>query len=128
MVAKSYFYLNKFFQARTEVESLLTQELDEDWKYQLLLFKGNILQAQKDLPEALKTYQKVLQEFPERSQKDKVALTVAVCYEEMSEFEKAIEVLAALRTSYEEPEFLDLRIKRLTQRKENMPGAKGLRK
>jgi len=59
---------------------------------------------------------------------DNVAMNIIVCYEELEAFDKAIERLEKMRPTYRDPEFIDLKIKRLKERKANLPGSRGLRK
>jgi tetratricopeptide (TPR) repeat protein len=128
-LAKSYFYLNDLDQAEHEVdEFLLSKDLDPKKKFELLTLKGNILLASKDLPNASKVYQKVLKEFPEFSRAENVAVTLAVCYEEMKDFKSAIELLTSVRSEHPTPRYIDSKIEKLKERQKNAPGAKGMRK
>ena len=56
---------------------------------------------------------KFLRNFPKNQQKENVALNLVVCYEELKDFGKAIDVLEGMREGYAHPEFLDVRIQRL---------------
>ena len=92
------------------------------------MLKAQTLVAAKKIPEAAALWELIMTTFPEKSKKENVALNLVVCYEDMKEFGKAIDVLERMREGYPHPEFLNLRIQRLKERKENMPGAKGLKK
>ena len=69
-----------------------------------------------------------MEKYPERAKADNVEMNIIVCYEEMEAFDKAIKRLEKLRSSYQDPEFIDLKISRLRERLANLPGSKGLRK
>ncbi len=127
-IAKSYYFLNNFFQAQSEIETLLKHNIIPEQKFETLLLRANILLATKKMDVAAETYLKIIQEFPERAKKESVALNLAVCYEEQKKFHEAISTLQGLRDSYSTPEFIDLRIKRLQERASYLPGAKGLKK
>ncbi len=127
-LAKSQFNLNNIDQALNELDVILSQSHSPDELYEARVLKANTEVTAKKLPEAAVQWQAILKDFPEKAAKENVALNLAVCYEEMREFGKAIEVLEKMREGYAQPEFLDLRIQRLRERQENLPGAKGLRR
>jgi tetratricopeptide (TPR) repeat protein len=127
-VAKSYFYLNNFYQAQTEVESALKLAAESPQRFDLMLFLGNVYYNTKKIDEAVKIYQELMQKFPNRAKAENVAMNIVVCYEEREQFEKAIEELMVIREEYPNPEFIDLKIQRLKERKANLPGSRGLRK
>ena len=127
-LARAHFYLNQFPAAQGEVEYSLKIVEDQDKKFDLLMFLGNIYFNTKKAESAVKVYEGLVKDFPERAQKENVAMNIVVCYEELEAFDKAIEKLEALRASYTDKEFIDLKIKRLRERKANQPGSKGLRK
>jgi tetratricopeptide (TPR) repeat protein len=127
-VAKSYFYLNNFYQAQTEVESALKLAGESPQRFDLMLFLGNVYYNTKRTDDAVKIYQELIQKFPNRAKAENVAMNIVVCYEEREQFEKAIEELMVIREEYPNPEFIDLKIDRLRERKANLPGSRGLRK
>lgn len=127
-IAKSNFYLNNFFQAESEVNSAIQMTDDKDKSFELLLFLGNVYYNTKRVPDAIKVYEDLLTRFPERAKTENVAMNIIVCYEDVEQFDKAIERLAAIKETFANPEFIDLKIKRLQQRKANLPGSRGLRK
>lgn len=124
-LAKSYFQMNQLEQARHEIDVLLSQKPTEDQIFEAKVLKANVLVSGKQLSVAAELWEDILKEFPERSKKDNVALNLVVCYEELKDFGKAIEVLERMRGDYSDPEFLNLRIERLKERKINLPGAQG---
>ncbi len=129
-LAKAHFQLNSLEQANHEIEALLAmKKLEPDEIFDAKMLKANIEVASKNLHAAAESWSQVLTEFPERSKRENVALNLVVCYEEQKEFGKAIEVLEKMKAeNYPNPEFLDIRIARLKERKTNMPGAQGLRR
>jgi outer membrane protein assembly factor BamD (BamD/ComL family) len=128
-LAKSYFYLNDLTQATHEVDEFLpSKDLEPKKKFDLLILKGNILLASKDLPSASQVYKKVLKEFPELSKAENVAVTLAVCYEEMKDFKSAIALLTDIKSEHPTPKYIDSKIEKLKERQKNAPGAKGMRK
>lgn len=127
-IARSWFYTNNFFQASSEVDSLLKEPLDLESRFDIQLLKGNILVAQKNYKDAVAQFVALLENNPERAGKENVILTLAVCYEENFEFKQAIQVLEKYRNIHNQPEYIDLRIKRLKERMKNAPGARGMRK
>lgn len=64
-------------------------------------------------------------EFPERSAKENIGLTLSVCYEELKDFKSAIDLLEKIKSQHPMPEYIDIRIKRLQDRLKNQPGARG---
>ncbi len=128
MLAKAYFFQNQFFQARTEVDTALKEDMDQEFVFKALLLKANIYFNEKRLDDAINMYQKLAVEFPQKSKTEQVALNLAVCYEEKEDLKKAIETLEKMRVGYSMPEMIDLKITRLRSRLEQAPGAKGLKK
>ncbi len=127
-IAKSYFQMNKFDQARIETDELLEKTLDQDQKFDVMMFKGNLLLTEKKLDEAILVFNQIKTQFKEKALKENVGLTIAVCYEEKGDFNKAIDVLQSLRETYSPPEFIDFKIARLKERQQNQPGASGLKR
>lgn len=127
-VARAQYYQNNFFQAESEIDSLLKLKGDEATRFSALMLKGNILVARKDFTKAADIFKELIRDFPEKSIQENVALILAVCYEENFDFKSALGVLEAHRGKYNPPEYIELRIKRLQERMKNAPGAKGFRK
>lgn len=127
-LAKSHYALNNLEQTFAELDVLLTQKLSADAIFEVKVLKANVYMAHKQLAEAASLWQNIIDEFPERAKKENVALNLVVCYEESKDFGKAIEVLEKMRADYPNPDFLNLRIERLKERKENLPGARGLKR
>jgi tetratricopeptide (TPR) repeat protein len=127
-VARAQYYQNNFFQAESEIDSLLKLKSDDTTRFNALMLKGNILVARKDFKDAAEIFKGLIRDFPEKSIQENVALTLAVCYEENFDFKSALEVLESHRGKYQPAEYIELRIKRLQERMKNAPGAKGFRK
>jgi tetratricopeptide (TPR) repeat protein len=127
-LAKSQLQLNNLDQATDELDVLLSKSKTPDEIFEAKLLKANILVTAKRLQEAASLWQAILQEFPDRSKKENVALNLVVCYEELKDFARAIQVLEKMRADYPNPDFLNLRIGRLRQRLSNQPGAQGLKR
>lgn len=124
-LAKSHFQLNSLEQAYHEIDVLLAGKLEPDEAFDAKLLKANVEMASKNLAGAARSWEEILKDFPERSKREKVALNLVVCYEELKDFGKAIETLENMKADYPNPEFLDIRIERLKERKINQPGAQG---
>lgn len=127
-LAKAHFQMNNLDQTINELDVLLEKKPSEDQAFEIKTLKANVLTQLKQIPEAAVVWESILKEFPERSKKENVALNLVVCYEELKEFGKAIQVLEGMRVGYSAPKFLDIRIERLRERASNMPGAQGWRK
>ncbi len=127
-IARSQFYLNHFQEAHHEVESALKITENRDEQFELKVFGANVDFNTRHLDAAVKTYEELINTFPEKARAENIAMNLIVCYEEQDQFDKAITVLEELRPTHKDTEFIDLKIKRLKERKANMPGSKGLRK
>lgn len=127
-IARSYYYLNSFFQAESEIDALLKLKADDNIRFSALMLKGNILVAKKDFVSAVDVFKGLIEKYPEKANQENVALTLAVCYEESFDFKSAVAVLEQQRATYRPAEYIELRIKRLQERMKNAPGAKGFRK
>lgn len=127
-LARAYFYLNNMAQSLSDLERLLKENIPDEVRFSSLLLKGNIYLTQKNFKLAVTVLTELMEEYPEKSLKENVGLTLAVCYEENGDFKSAIRVLESYREKYQPKEYIDLRIKRLLERQKNAPGAKGFRK
>jgi tetratricopeptide (TPR) repeat protein len=127
-LAKSHYQMNNLDQSVAELDVLLEKKPDPDKVFEIKSMKANILTALKQVPEAATVWESILKEFPERSAKENVALNLVVCYEDLKEYNKAIDVLEGMRPRYPNPKFLDQKIERLQERRDNLPGAHGWKK
>jgi tetratricopeptide (TPR) repeat protein len=127
-LSRAYYYQNNFFQAEMEVDEFLRLSKNEDQNFQMQLLKANIVLARKDLLRAAEILKDMIRANPKKAQKENVGLTLAVAYEEMKDYKKAIETLQEIRVDHAMPDYIDVRIKRLQERVNNQPGARGFRK
>lgn len=127
-LARSYYYQNNFEQAENEVDEFLRTGLSSEQMFSMLMLKGNISLARKDLGKAVKIYKEIIEKFEENAKKENVGVTLALTYEEMKDYKSAILTLGEVRKYHSVPEYIDLKIKKLQERQKNQPGAKGYRK
>lgn len=128
MLARAHFFLNDFYQAKSEIEFALRDNADQEFLFRAQLLKASILFNEKKLDEAILIYQKMMAEYPDKAKAEQVALSLAVCYEDKEDFQKAIEVLEKMKDDQSGNEIIDVKIKRLQERQAQAPGARGLRK
>lgn len=127
-LGRAYYYQNNLFQAESEIEQALKLKIEPSLRFSALMLKGNIFIARKEFVKAASLFNDLIKNHSEKAQDENVPMTLAVCYEEAGEFQKALEVLEGLRGKYNPPEYIELRIKRLKERQRNQPAAKGFRK
>lgn len=127
-VARSHYQLNRFLQASFEIDEAFRLPESQKMEFDLKLLKANVLTAQKKYSDAILLLKELLTKWRERAIKENVPMTLAVCYEEMKDFKGAISILESVKAEHPVPEYVDLRIKRITERVKNAPGAKGLHK
>ncbi len=127
-LGRAYYYQNNLFQAESEIEQALKLRIEPSLRFSALMLKGNIFIARKEFGKAASLFNDLIRNHGEKAQEENVPMTLAVCYEEAGEFQKALEVLEGLKGKYNPPEYIDLRIKRLKERQRNQPAAKGFRK
>jgi len=123
-IARAFYYLNKFDQALLEITDILDEQINEDQRFALSLFKANVLLTQKKTYEAIEELNKLHTSFPSRSKEEKIRFMMAVAYEDQNEFDKALEILNEIKLEYDDPDFIEIKIKRLTERMANQPGRK----
>lgn len=127
-IARANYYQNNFFQAHSELDDLLKLHIDDDERFSAWVLKSNIHIALKEYPKAIEILKKVTTMYPQKSLQENVFQTLAVCYEESDNFNEAIKTLESIKDKYLQPEYIEIRIKRLKDRQKNRPGARGLRK
>lgn len=125
---RAYHYQNNFSQALLESDILLKLEPSPEIQFDVIVLRGNIFLAQKNLPSAVTEFRKALKVDIERSIKENVPITLAVALEEMHDYDAAIRVLEENTPKYKDPDYIRIRIQRLIERKKVQPGARGLRK
>jgi tetratricopeptide (TPR) repeat protein len=127
-LAKAYYFQNNFVQAESESSDLLRSEKeDKEVLFQMMVLKANVYLAKKDIGKATDLLKDVMKKYPEKSVKENVATSLAVAFEEVKDYRSAIAVLEAMRPYHSNPEYIDLRIKKLQEAVKNQPGAHGLR-
>lgn len=124
-LARAYYYQNNFTQAENEADEFLRMHLGDEQRFDMMMLKGNIELAKKDIPKAVASFKDLLTKFPEKSQKENVSLTLSVCYEEQGDYAAAIDTLEGMKKYHPMPDYIDIRIQRLRQRLKNQPGARG---
>ena len=127
-LAKSHFQLNDLVQASNELDILLAEKHRPEDVFEAKSLKANIMMARHRPVDAATLWEEILAEFPERSQKENVALNLVVCYEDLKDFNQAVTVLERMKADYPNPDFLKVRIERLRLRAANQPGAQGLKR
>jgi tetratricopeptide (TPR) repeat protein len=127
-IARANYYQNNFFQAHSELDELLKLHVDDSERFSAWVLKSNIHIALKEYPQAIEILKKITNTFPQKSLQENVYQTLAVCYEESDNFAEAIKTLESVKDKYTQPEYIEIRIKRLRERQKNRPGARGLRK
>jgi lipopolysaccharide biosynthesis regulator YciM len=127
-IARANYYLNNFFQAQSELDDVLKRNVGDNERFSAQVLKSNIYIAQKEYPKAIEILKKVIAIYPQKSLAENVYQTLAVCYEESGNFADAIKMLEVAKENHSQPDYVELRIKRLKERQKNQPGARGLRK
>jgi tetratricopeptide (TPR) repeat protein len=127
-IARSHFYLNQFADALHEADAALKLNENPDIEFELRAFQANIDFNTRHLDSAIRNYESLMKEFPAKAKEEGIAMNLVVCFEEQDAFDKAIGLLEQIRPNHKDPEFIDLKIKRLKDRRANLPGSKGLRK
>lgn len=128
VLSRANYYLGNFDQALSELEDLLRLKLEENVLFSALLLRANIFVGQKQFQKAAESYKELIKQFPNRSLKEGVFLSLAVSYEESENYTAALAILEQNVEIYKPREYVELRIKRLRERQKNQPGARGLRK
>ncbi|MBT4760198.1 MAG: hypothetical protein HOO06_00750 [Bdellovibrionaceae bacterium] len=124
-IVKSYFNLNKFYQAQIEIEKLLKQKIPDTFRFQVLNYRANIHLTTKEYQKASVILKKLLSDFPNEKERQNIGISLALCYEELEDLDQSIEILNGIKEDYASPDFIELKIKRLMERKKNLPGARG---
>lgn len=128
LLGKSHYNLAHIEQAEAELAAFKDLSPSKSLIYEGEVFESNILVSKKEHEKAAKILKKLLTEYPERARSDGLELNLVACYEDMKDFDAAIKAMEELKETYPDTEFLDMRISRLKERKNNLPGARGLRK
>ena len=124
-IARSYYHVGNFQQAKIEL-----QKLGQNSKasFEKLLLKGHILLGERVYDKASLVFEDIIKKFPKEGNTDKIFLTLSLCYEEQKEFQKAISLLseflsnntASLEAS--QRHFITMKIRRLEETYKMQPG------
>lgn len=127
-LGKSHYNLAQVDQAEAELNAFKELKPSASLFYEGEIFESNLLVSKKEHERAAEILKRLIKEFPERAKSDGLEMNLVACYEDMKDFDAAIEAMTEMKVNYPDPEFLEMRISRLKERKNNMPGAKGLKK
>jgi tetratricopeptide (TPR) repeat protein len=127
-IARAHFYISEFFQAESEVKSALKVAEPGPEAFEFELFLANIYFNTKRMDEAVQEYRRLLKNYPELARQEKVDMSLVVSLEEQENFKEAIQLLREMKSTFDDPQFIDLKIARLEERIKNQPGSRGLRK
>lgn len=133
LIAKSYFYLNRMFQANAELDEILKKKENpspeiKNYIFMATTLKASILHAEKKYDEAIELFKQILAEYPEQAHAEKIWLNLSICLEDTKRFSEAIELLEKTKADGTEKSFIDQKIVRLKERMQLEPGAKGFRR
>ncbi len=126
-IARSYFFLNKFYQSKIEIKTI-AEEKNGTFLFEAHLILGNIYLVEKKTEKAIEIFLSLIKKFPVKAFKEKIFMVVATSYEELKEFDKAIEVLKSEIVRAEDPQLIQIRIENLIKRKKNLPEGKRFKK
>lgn len=125
-LAKSYYHEKDFYQANSEIESLLKGPIADEEKFKANLVKSDILVAEKKYSEAISVLTSILDKYPEKSLEEKVPITLSLVYEDNNDFKSAILIMEKYSEKLVDKDYAEIRLNRLKQRQKNAPGARGL--
>ncbi len=127
-LARSYFYLQRFFQAAIEANQALAWAVGDSQNFASHKLRSDIYLAKGSYEEARKAYQKLLSQYPKQAVQEKLYLSLVQCYEKSGKHALAINFLEQFLKlgSLEDTEFIKLKLKRLRVAQKNAPRVKGL--
>jgi TolA-binding protein len=120
-VAKAQYQLGNLGQALAELDAILKKSPEPDMAYSAQVLKSEILISQKKYDDAATVLEATVKQFPKRSKQQNLAFSLVVCYEDLKNFAKAIEILEKMKQDYTHPKFIENRINRLKERIANLP-------
>ena len=124
-LVRAYLYQNNFSQALLEADILKKTKLDAKTDFDLTVLRGNIYLAKKDVSAAGVEFRRAMALNIKDAIEENVPITLAVSLEEMRNFDEAILVLKEAQPHYKDQDYIQIRIKRLEDRKKAQPGARG---
>jgi len=117
-IADSYFRLENYYQARIELENLLSTYPDSSLIPEVLHRKATILVLEKRTDEAQQDWQQLVEDFPDSGYAGRARFNIALLLEEKGELELALEEYRSLE-NYPRPLLLEQKIDHLTRRIQN---------
>jgi tetratricopeptide (TPR) repeat protein len=126
-LARAFYQLKDFFQVEKELSLAIGLTENEVISFELNLLLANNFLAQKKAKEAIKLLQNLESRNPDEFNRQNLGLVLAAALEENHQVAEAIEALKKTRDLHRFPEFIDLRIKRLEEKRKLVPGARGFR-
>ena len=125
MVAKSYFHLNSFGQAKYELSELIKSTENEELKFEADILRASIYFSGRDYKKSSETYERIMKSYPEKAKINFVLLNLAMSYEEDGYLSKALESLKELQNYYHSPEFIAAKINHIENKLRHLPGGGG---
>ncbi len=114
-ISDCYFRLDKYSQARIELDILLEESPQTAILADVLFRKGNLLLLENRSAAAREIWQRLIDEFPDSSYTAEARFNLAKLLEESDRLEAALEQYQQLK-NYPHPELLQEKIERLQQR------------
>ncbi len=124
-LARSYFYMDRFYDSKDQIKDALKLAKSRRQQFELKMFLASIYFNMKDNNKALAVYSYLGHNFPKRAKAENIALNESICYESENRLNKAIATLKTIESTYKDPEFIALKIKRLRELESNTPGDHG---
>lgn len=128
-LAKTQFATGNTDQAEADLKDFFgAGSSDRDLNFQGHVLKANLRMAQGQAQEALKILNELLVQDPDLAKKYNLIMSVSLILEEQGKFQEAIDFLQSNKDSAEDGTYIYLKIERLKQRIQNMPGSMGMKK
>ena len=124
-IAKSYYHIGNFQQAKIELQKL---EKTDQISFEISLLKGHILLGERSYDESALIFEDMIKRFPKKAVTDNIFLTLSLCYEEQKEFLKAISLLSHFLENNKpslngsQSQFITMKIERLKAIYKMQPG------
>jgi len=109
-MVKCLFAINKFEQAKMELQPLLDPVRPADVRMTARTLEGSILQAEGNTDKAVESYNAALDIATNDKDKQDILINIAMCYEQKEQYQKALEALNKIQMS---APFLDEKRKQL---------------
>jgi tetratricopeptide (TPR) repeat protein len=109
-LAKCYYAINKFDQARNELTPLLDPKQTKEMRMEAQKLEASISQAEGNFEKAINAYNQILALAETDQQKRDALMNLSLCYEQKEDYKGALE---ALKRISKKDELLDSKIKQL---------------